>query len=61
MLDITDGTSNTFMIGEDLPGKNNHRAWAGFNYATGTCAIYPNSTQVNGQEFANNDWPNVYS
>src|SRR5207237_8921353 len=30
---ITDGTSNTFMIGEDLPELNAHNAWC---YSNGT-------------------------
>jgi prepilin-type N-terminal cleavage/methylation domain-containing protein len=58
---ITDGTSNTFMIGEDIPEKNIHNAWPFANTATGTCAIAPNGKQANGTEFGAGDWPNVYS
>ncbi|MCI0458730.1 MAG: DUF1559 domain-containing protein [Gemmataceae bacterium] len=58
---ITDGTSNTYMIGEALPTKNNHCAWAFFNYATATCAIYPNNRTPAGLEYGLRDWPNVYS
>ncbi|MCI0457370.1 MAG: DUF1559 domain-containing protein [Gemmataceae bacterium] len=61
LVAITDGSSNTYMIGEALPTKNNHCAWAFWNYATATCAIYPNSKTAAGAEFAFNDWPNVYS
>lgn len=43
MLQITDGTSNTFMIGEDLPALNTHCSWPYANNAVGTCAIPPNS------------------
>ncbi|HJZ57543.1 MAG TPA: DUF1559 domain-containing protein [Gemmataceae bacterium] len=58
---ITDGTSNTFMIGEDIPEKNIHCSWPFANTATGTCAIAPNCKRTNGTEFAATDWPNVYS
>jgi prepilin-type N-terminal cleavage/methylation domain-containing protein/prepilin-type processing-associated H-X9-DG protein len=61
IADITDGTSNTFMIGEDIPSKNIHCAWPFANTATGTCAIAPNGKRPNGTEFTIGDWPNVYS
>jgi prepilin-type N-terminal cleavage/methylation domain-containing protein/prepilin-type processing-associated H-X9-DG protein len=61
ITDITDGTSNTFMIGEDIPSKNIHCAWPFANTATGTCAIAPNGKRPNGTEFTAGDWPNVYS
>jgi hypothetical protein len=58
LIGITDGTSNTFMIGEDIPS---HSAWCGSwayaNNVSGTCAIYPNSTNYNGT----GDWYNNYS
>ncbi|MEJ5274772.1 MAG: DUF1559 domain-containing protein [Thermogemmata sp.] len=56
---VTDGLSNTFMIGEDLPQRNIHCSWAFFNHATGTCAIYPNSHKLGFMNAV--DWPNVYS
>jgi len=56
---VTDGLSNTFMIGEDLPTRNTHCSWPWFNHATGTCAIYPNSHKLG---FTNpGNWENVYS
>jgi prepilin-type processing-associated H-X9-DG protein len=58
---ITDGTTNTFMVGEDIPQKNVHCAWPFANTATGTCGIYPNCKKTNGTEFKPGDWPNVYS
>jgi prepilin-type processing-associated H-X9-DG protein len=63
LLAITDGTSNTLMIGEDIPGMNIHCSWAFFNHATGTAAIPLNNAMVAGQPGFNNpgDWPNVYS
>jgi prepilin-type N-terminal cleavage/methylation domain-containing protein/prepilin-type processing-associated H-X9-DG protein len=39
---ITDGTSNTFMIGEDIPHLNCWSAWPYANDAISTCAIPPN-------------------
>lgn len=58
---IEDGTSNTFMIGEDVPEMNTHCSWPYANGAVGTCGIGPNSRQTNGQPYAMWDWPNVYS
>jgi hypothetical protein len=60
---ITDGTSNTFMIGEDIPKLNVHCDWPFFNHATGTCAIPPNSAMAPGQPGWGDpaNWPEVYS
>jgi prepilin-type N-terminal cleavage/methylation domain-containing protein/prepilin-type processing-associated H-X9-DG protein len=43
ITEITDGTSNTFMIGEDVPELNAHNAWCYSNGANSTCAIPPNT------------------
>ncbi len=58
-----DGTSSTFMIGEDLPAVNNWCAWPYANAAVGTCAIPLNSALLPGQPGYNNpgDWYDVYS
>jgi prepilin-type N-terminal cleavage/methylation domain-containing protein/prepilin-type processing-associated H-X9-DG protein len=58
---ITDGTSNTFMVGEDLPQLNTHCSWPYSNHTQGTCGIWPNAKQANGNPFPPTDWPNVYS
>jgi prepilin-type N-terminal cleavage/methylation domain-containing protein/prepilin-type processing-associated H-X9-DG protein len=62
LTDVLDGTSNTFMVGEDIPEKNTHCSWPYANNSVGTCAIPPNNNkQANGQDFVATDWPNVYS
>jgi prepilin-type N-terminal cleavage/methylation domain-containing protein len=61
LTDITDGASNTFMIGEDVPSMNQHCDWPFHNHANATCAIPPNATQANGQPFPSTNWQNVYS
>jgi prepilin-type N-terminal cleavage/methylation domain-containing protein/prepilin-type processing-associated H-X9-DG protein len=59
---IKDGTSNTFMIGEDLPEYDVHCDWPFFNHATGTCAIPLNyGVPPNINPGGATDWPNVYS
>jgi hypothetical protein len=43
ITDIADGTSNTFMIGEDVPEDIRWNMWSYANGAIGTCAIPPNT------------------
>ena len=63
MTAITDGTSNTLMIGEDLVAADLWLAWPYFNAANGTCAIPLNNALQSGQPGFNapTDWPDVYS
>jgi prepilin-type N-terminal cleavage/methylation domain-containing protein len=61
LTDIQDGTSNTFMVGEDLPAQNVHCAWPYANTANGTCGIGPNCKRLDGTDFVLTDWPNKYS
>jgi prepilin-type N-terminal cleavage/methylation domain-containing protein len=61
---LTDGASNTFMIGEDVPEFNGWAAWPYANTAVGTCGIPPNINldakygKANGE---NGAWTNTFS
>ena len=61
LLSITDGLSNTFLIGEDIPDLNRWCSWPYATHAYGTCAIPPNAVQANGQPFDPYDWYNNHS
>jgi hypothetical protein len=68
ITDIEDGTSNTFMIGEDVPQLILWNAWSYANGANGTCAIPPNTgiTIPTGQPPTlgpkdEGNWPERYS
>jgi len=58
---IQDGSSNTLLIGEDIPSLNAHCSWPYSNNSVGTCAI-PLNTNLKG-EFGvdTSKWPNIYS
>lgn len=60
---IADGSSNTLMVGEDIPEINQHCGWTRSNYANGTCSIPLNNALRAGQPGFGSpgDWPNVYS
>jgi prepilin-type N-terminal cleavage/methylation domain-containing protein len=58
---MSDGTSNILMIGEDLPDRNVHRGWPRANYSTGTVAIPLNrSVPGSNPQYGAGDWPNVH-
>jgi len=69
MRDVTDGTSNTFAVGEAVARYCTHTWWWWFNGVTATCSIPLNAPAVCAN--TNNkdadlatcagDWPNNYS
>jgi prepilin-type N-terminal cleavage/methylation domain-containing protein len=61
LTDIRDGTSNTFMIGEDLPLYNDWCSWPYSNNAVGTCAIPPNYQMPPNMAASPGNWPTTYS
>src|SRR5262249_39364311 len=64
LVQIVDGTSNTLMIGEDVPEYIQWNAWAYANGATATCAIPLNTGIVIpplGASAGLGAWPNRYS
>jgi prepilin-type N-terminal cleavage/methylation domain-containing protein len=71
ITDCTDGLSNTFMVGEDIPERSAWCSWPYSNNAVGTCAIYPNSknptnnlpysSSIAGPTVSSTDWTNTYS
>jgi len=61
LVTITDGTSNTFMIGEDIPLYNEWCSWPYSNNAVGTCAIPPNYEMPPAMAANPGNWPDTYS
>lgn len=55
---ITDGTSHTFMIGEDVPALNEWCSWPYANNANATCAIPPNVEAPGGGTYPLGEWQN---
>ncbi|QEG40265.1 DUF1559 domain-containing protein [Roseimaritima ulvae] len=62
MRDVTDGTSNTFLVGESSNKISQHTgAWCHYNHTTGTCAWPPNYKQANGDLWPVSDWGHNYT
>jgi prepilin-type N-terminal cleavage/methylation domain-containing protein/prepilin-type processing-associated H-X9-DG protein len=57
---ITDGQSNTLLIGEALPESTKWCSWPYANNAVGTCAIALNATQQDGTPIDPWSWENSY-
>lgn len=61
MVMITDGTSNTFLAGEDIPELDAHCTWPYANGAIATCAIPPNIMAPPPGYDIYSGWPYIYS
>jgi prepilin-type N-terminal cleavage/methylation domain-containing protein/prepilin-type processing-associated H-X9-DG protein len=57
---ITDGTSHTLLIGEDVPEVNSHCCWPHSHLSTGTCSIPPN-INLPPPQYHPGSWINIYS
>ncbi|HEY7315794.1 MAG TPA: DUF1559 domain-containing protein [Gemmataceae bacterium] len=59
---VSDGTSNTIMIGEALTGKDYQNAWCHMDNAIATCAYPPNAkSPVTGLDYPPDQWQNRYA
>ncbi len=62
ILNVTDGSSNTIMIGEALTGKDYQNAWCHMDNAIATCAYTPNAkSPVTGKDYPPDQWWNRYA
>jgi prepilin-type N-terminal cleavage/methylation domain-containing protein len=59
--DITDGLSNTFMIGETKVGSCCLEGWAHTDSAVATCAIALNAKRLDGTAYDSSEWFNTYA
>jgi prepilin-type N-terminal cleavage/methylation domain-containing protein/prepilin-type processing-associated H-X9-DG protein len=60
--DVTDGTSNTIMIGEAMTEKDYQNAWCHMDNAIATCAYPPNAkSPVTGLDYPPDQWWNRYA
>ncbi len=61
ITDITDGTTNTFMIGEALSSQDHMTAWCHMDNTIGTCAMPPNAKNpATGLPFPPEQWWNHF-
>jgi prepilin-type N-terminal cleavage/methylation domain-containing protein/prepilin-type processing-associated H-X9-DG protein len=61
ILSVTDGTSNTIMIGEAAAGRDYMNSWQHGDTTIATCAYPPNHKNPAGQLYPPTDWWNQYS
>jgi type II secretory pathway pseudopilin PulG len=59
--DITDGLSKTFMLGEDIPDKDEYCSWPYSNNSYSTCASPPNVVPKSVSNYSSDRWENVLS
>jgi type II secretory pathway pseudopilin PulG len=57
---ITDGLSNTFLVGEGLINASYWNWWAYGNGSIRTCSIGPNAVSSSGTPYQAWDWPNNF-
>lgn len=58
LTDISDGTSNTFMIGEGVAAVSQWVSWPYANNSNATCAIPPNVKRPDGTDYPPWNWQN---
>jgi prepilin-type N-terminal cleavage/methylation domain-containing protein len=62
ILAVTDGSTNTFMIGEALVAQDYQNAWCHMDNAIATCTYPPNAMNpVTGQPYPPDQWWNRYA
>jgi prepilin-type N-terminal cleavage/methylation domain-containing protein len=62
ILGVTDGSSNTIMIGEALTGLDNQNSWCHMDNAIATCAYPPNAKNpLTYQNYPPDQWWNRYA
>jgi prepilin-type N-terminal cleavage/methylation domain-containing protein len=60
LASVTDGLSNTFMVGEGMVNSSYWNWWAYGNGSIRTCAIAPNCKAIDGTPYDPWDWPNNF-
>jgi prepilin-type N-terminal cleavage/methylation domain-containing protein/prepilin-type processing-associated H-X9-DG protein len=60
ILDVVDGTSQTFLLGEALVSRSVDNIWCHALDAVATCAIDPNAKAADGTDYDPGDWADTY-
>jgi prepilin-type N-terminal cleavage/methylation domain-containing protein len=62
ILNVTDGSSNTFMIGEAMTEKDYQNSWCHMDNAIATCSYPPNAKNpLTGKDYPPDQWWNRYA